>query len=441
MRILNTKITVNELGGLLLQSLAKAPPGTDAKNFEYSVSQPLNNMTTVPPFGQVTTVIQSALSKVTKGLTLSPGTIPSDVEMSVNAVNARRNNKRYEPPHRRPPSATSNQTADAKKFLVEKATFYREKGQSTSLNELYSWLCRYCGELGHWYSNCNVYWEDVWHGRIDAPPPNHNEKGSRFVPAPRNPELNGSPQQQQQGSQSNGRICKIDIPEANNGTILLDSGSTIHVSGKSRFFSITSRLQAPLTISLAISKYVAPIEYVGSLTIPTPTGTMTINDVYYCDEIKGSIVLTGRLAEDRWTFSHKGTAAVLTNAARDSFFLKFSNHCWVIDTADDLAMLSKISQKPPNELYKWHACLVHASEPIVRRFLRKYLPDLKLRSEPFFCVQCAKSKAIDTRGNGAQSDIPRDKPMDLCMTDVAGPFTMDINGCRYIITFRDHTST
>ncbi|PLW38596.1 hypothetical protein PCANC_16527 [Puccinia coronata f. sp. avenae] len=31
--------------------------------------------------------------------------------------------------------------------------------------------------------------------------------------------------------------------------------------------------------------------------------------------------------------------------------------------------------------------------------------------------------------------------MDLCMTDVAGPFTMDINGCRYIITFRDHTST
>ena len=39
------------------------------------------------------------------------------------------------------------------------------------------------------------------------------------------------------------------------------------------------------------------------------------------------------------------------------------------------------------------------------------------------------------------SDIPRDKPMELCMTNVAGPFTMEINGCRYIIKFRDHAST
>jgi hypothetical protein len=31
--------------------------------------------------------------------------------------------------------------------------------------------------------------------------------------------------------------------------------------------------------------------------------------------------------------------------------------------------------------------------------------------------------------------------MDLWMTDVAGPFPIDINGCRYVITFRDHTST
>jgi hypothetical protein len=104
-------------------------------------------------------------------------------------------------------------------------------------------------------------------------------------------------------------------------------------------------------------------------------------------------------------------------------------------------MIKKISQKPPNELYKWHARLGHASEPIVQKFLRRYLPDIKLRSEPFFCVQCAKSQVVDIRGNGANSDIPRDKPMDLCMTDVAGPFNMDINGCQYIITFRDHAST
>jgi hypothetical protein len=202
-----------------------------------------------------------------------------------------------------------------------------------------------------------------------------------------------------------------------------------------------SKLDSPLTISLAISKYVVPIEYFGSLTIPTPTRTMRINDVYYCEEIKGSILSTRQLAEEGWIFSHEGTDAKLVDLAGDSFYLGYFNHCWVIDTSYDQEMIKRISQKPPNELYKWHACLGHASKPVVRTFLCKYLPELKLQSGPFFCVQCAKSKAINTRGNGATSDIPCNKPMDLCMTNVAGPFTMDINGCRYIITFRDHAST
>ncbi|KNZ51724.1 hypothetical protein VP01_3845g1 [Puccinia sorghi] len=60
------KLTIDEFGGLFLQALAKAPPGVDAKNFEYSVSQPLDDLTTTPMFGQVMTIIQSALSKVSK---------------------------------------------------------------------------------------------------------------------------------------------------------------------------------------------------------------------------------------------------------------------------------------------------------------------------------------------------------------------------------------
>jgi hypothetical protein len=71
------------------------------------------------------------------------------------------------------------------------------------------------------------------------------------------------------------------MPDANDGTVLLDSGSTINVSGKSRFFKIKLKLNAPLTISLAILEYVAPVEFVGSLMIPTPTGVMEIDDVFY----------------------------------------------------------------------------------------------------------------------------------------------------------------
>jgi hypothetical protein len=104
-------------------------------------------------------------------------------------------------------------------------------------------------------------------------------------------------------------------------------------------------------------------------------------------------------------------------------------------------MINKISQKPSNELSLWHARLGHASKSVVQLFLWKYLPELKVKNKPCFCVQCAKFKATDTKSNSVLSDIPQNNPMDLCMTDVAGPFTMDINGCKYLITFRDHAST
>jgi hypothetical protein len=104
-------------------------------------------------------------------------------------------------------------------------------------------------------------------------------------------------------------------------------------------------------------------------------------------------------------------------------------------------MLSKVSQKTSSELFLWNCRLGHAAEPIVQHFFCCYLPNLKLDKKPFFCVQCAKYKATALKGNDVTSDIPRDKPLDLCMTNVAGLFNMNINGCCYLITFRDHAST
>ncbi|PLW28898.1 hypothetical protein PCASD_15793 [Puccinia coronata f. sp. avenae] len=149
------KVTVNKLGGLLLQALAKAPPGTDSKNFEYSISQPLDDMVTAPTFGQVTTVIQSALSKTSKGSALSPGSIPSDVEMLVNAIQGRQQPQRYKPPHKRNGPEPHPQTNG--KFSVEKAAHFRGKGHTESLNARYGYNCRYCGEVDHWYSDCDTY--------------------------------------------------------------------------------------------------------------------------------------------------------------------------------------------------------------------------------------------------------------------------------------------
>ncbi|KNZ52957.1 hypothetical protein VP01_3387g4 [Puccinia sorghi] len=78
---------------------------------------------------------------------------------------------------------------------------------------------------------------------------------------------------------SNGQLQKINIPEANEGILLLDSGSTINVSGSSAFFTAKRLLAAPLLISMAISEYVSSINSTCSLRNPNTTGTMVIEDI------------------------------------------------------------------------------------------------------------------------------------------------------------------
>jgi hypothetical protein len=205
--------------------------------------------------------------------------------------------------------------------LVEKATFSRGKLPPDSLKAKHGWSFLYCKEIGHWYADCKLYWQDFCHGFVDATPPNHAKQDSKFVPParPAQPPVN-----------ANGRFRKIDIPEENEGKVLLVSGSTINVSGNSTFFTLKAKLKSPLLILLAISKYVASINSIGSLRIPTPTGIMEVEDVYYCKGITGSIVSTGSLLRNGWHLRHEGTEAWLTNRGGSSFYLDFNNFCWTV---------------------------------------------------------------------------------------------------------------
>ena len=148
--------------------------------------------------------------------------------------------------------------------------FFQDKGHTKSLKEFYSYNCLYCSSCDYWYSDCKSFWEDVHHGRIAALPLKHDKRGSKYTPPSCTMEQCPQHSHPAQTHQSNGSIQKIDVPEANDGTVLLDSGSTINVSGMSKFFTITSKLQNPLTVSFAISKFMAPINSIGYLRIPTP---------------------------------------------------------------------------------------------------------------------------------------------------------------------------
>ncbi|PLW07395.1 hypothetical protein PCASD_26829 [Puccinia coronata f. sp. avenae] len=159
---------------------------------------------------------------------MSPGLIASDVEMSMNAIQGCQHAQRYKPPHKR--QRLEHHLPTNGKFSVKKAAYFCGKGHTKSLNARYGYNCCYCGEVNHWYLDCNMYWEDVCFGRVKAPPPNHNKKGSCFVPPTRNAQYKHPANNSQPTTQSKGRIRKIDFPDANNGTVLLDSGSTVNVS-------------------------------------------------------------------------------------------------------------------------------------------------------------------------------------------------------------------
>jgi hypothetical protein len=104
-------------------------------------------------------------------------------------------------------------------------------------------------------------------------------------------------------------------------------------------------------------------------------------------------------------------------------------------------MIQKVTQIPSYDPYLWQICLGHVSEPVVRRFLKIHVPDVTIAKQFFFCEQCAKSKALNLKSNGVASNLPRKEPLNLCMTDIAGLFNLDINGHRFLLTMRNHAST
>jgi hypothetical protein len=226
------------------------------------------------------------------------------------------------------------------------------------------------------------------------------------------------------------------------GIVLVDLGATTNVSGPSPFFTITSKLSEPRSVSLAVSDCIAPLNYIGRLSIPTPKGKIEIEKVYLCEGVKGSILSTGRLVVAGWKFAHEGIDAVLISPENITFPLVFNNFCWTIVTSLPTEIkINKISQQPSFDPHIWHVRLGHVSDEVVKKFLRLHFPDRRIEFKPFFCERCAKSKATRLRSNGVESQLPQDNTLDMCVSDVIGPFNLDINGNAYIVTLRDHAST
>ncbi|KAA1063892.1 Dcp1p-Dcp2p decapping enzyme complex alpha subunit [Puccinia graminis f. sp. tritici] len=196
-------ITVDELGGLFLQSSFVAPIGVDLKTFEFSVDQNLEQKDK-PSFSYVTTIIQSASSKAkNKVPTPSDGYAPMDLD-AINAIKTTR--PLYSAPHRRPPPVLKQEHPKTS-LSIDKAQRFRGKPLNEVLKNWYGDACHYCKQVGHWYNNCAAFWDDVDKKVIDPPPRDYNTPESNYLP-PHQPPY---PQN---------RLRQLEIPEVDDGKVL-----------------------------------------------------------------------------------------------------------------------------------------------------------------------------------------------------------------------------
>ncbi|POW08205.1 hypothetical protein PSTT_07720 [Puccinia striiformis] len=237
------------------------------------------------------------------------------------------------------------------------------------------------------------------------------------------------------------RLRQLDVPGPGGSKFLLDSGASTHVCGNLNQFITRQQLDHPKVIALAVAECTVDVTFKGTIEIPTPTGTIKISDVFYCPGVDGVILSVGRLTECGWRLSFIGDTASLISPDNVSFSTTFRNHCWYIAMCKDA--INKITHTPSFDPFLWHRRLGHASDAVVKKYLKAHYPEVteKLPWKEFFCEQCAKSKALYQKSPGSNSMILRESPLDLLVTDIAGPFPEDIFGKKYVLTMRDHAST
>ncbi|MBW0511138.1 hypothetical protein O181_050853 [Austropuccinia psidii MF-1] len=167
---------------------------------------------------------------------------------------------------------------------------------------------------------------------------------------------------------------------------LVDSVAHIHVSGDNPEFVISRQLTWPILLRLASSGHTSHLTAIGSLRIPTPNGMLFVDNV----------------------IPHAANA---------------------------------ISKSPLHSAQAWHERLGHASTRVVHEFLTRFVPSSsKIDWMNFFCKQFARSKSMKEKKT-PMTRTQFGNPLDLLVSDVAGPFPANPAGNRFLLTLHDHATT
>ncbi|MBW0516955.1 hypothetical protein O181_056670 [Austropuccinia psidii MF-1] len=148
---------------------------------------------------------------------------------------------------------------------IKKAASFWGKGQSQSLIDKFGDNCLYCKKGCHWYADCNQFWADISAGKVNVP---------QGMQRPHDQTKKGKARQ----------VYNIHIDGIDDGS-LLDSAEDVHVSGINPYFTLKQKLINPPLLNLASTGNSTYLMGIGSLIIPTINGILTIDNVYFCEDI------------------------------------------------------------------------------------------------------------------------------------------------------------
>lgn len=164
-------------------------------------------------------------------------------------------------------------------------------------------LCNYCGQRGHYKSNCPL------------------KKGQTGV---------GSGLLKHPGSQ-NAPAIRLTAPQPGEESIV-DTGATQHVSGSSSLFLDLRPLDRSIQLRLASNSSSAVATHYGTIRVPWRRSTIDIENVLYCKEVPNTLLSLGQLIDEGCRVEFRGTGLFLWDGNGFPFFTaSLVNRTWVLD--------------------------------------------------------------------------------------------------------------
>ncbi|MBW0502301.1 hypothetical protein O181_042016 [Austropuccinia psidii MF-1] len=344
-RLMSWKMSFSECFGLLVQANIEVPETLNRNTFDILLHQRLNHLDTTPSFETVSEAIQAAETDAT--VVINPEIIDLDASASAMHYFPPGNSVSQPVTHRQPiyqaPGPLSNLIGHLPPAIpqhaIKKATSFCRRGQSQSLIDKFGDTFLYCKQGRHWHSDCEQFWADIAEGKLKAP--------------------HGMQQPQDMSKKGKARqVYHVHVDGIDDGS-LLDSAADVHVSGINPDFTLKQKLTNPLILNLASTHKSSYLTGIGSLMIPTANGALTVDNVYFCEDICFKILSLGRLVEAGYHPVFTSTSLKLVSPANVEFYTVFHKNCWYIPRlSPNIAAISKI---PLQSAFSWHERLGHAS--------------------------------------------------------------------------------